>query len=226
MKANPPMNSIQQKSTELLSVFGGKYGLAGANMLTALKNTYFKAAKGEEPLNDGELMAACSVCNKYGLDPFLREVHCTRAGGRLLIMVGLDGWIRQCQSNPMYDGMDPPLYEFDESGKPMSCTTTIYRKDQSHPTSYTAFLSEWVKNSPPWQVQPRHMLYVKSLKNCIRLAFGISGLDTEDTSDFADIPMVRMPQRQALPQPVQPVSTPEDDPFSNPQEEREPGSEG
>ena len=218
------MNAIQSKSVELLSTFGAQYGLNGANMLTALKNTYFRAGKGEEPLNDGELMAACSVCKKYGLDPFLREVHATRAGGRLLIMVGLDGWIRQCQNSPQYDGMDPPSYEYDESGKLVSCTTTIYRKDQSHPTSYTAFLSEWKKNSPPWQAQERHMLFVKSLKNCIRLGFGISGLDNEDPADFSDIPMVKMPQRQALPQPVE-VSHPEDNPFESPQE-REPGMEG
>jgi hypothetical protein len=225
MKANPPMNSIQQKSTELLSTFGSQYGLSGANMLQALKSTYFRAAKGEEPLTDGELMGACAVCKKYGLDPFLREIFCTRAAGRLLLMVSIDGWLKQALTNKDYDGMESPKFEYDESGKLLSCETVIHRKDQQFATSYVAFYQEWAKNTPPWNQQPRHMLYIKSLKNCIRLAFGISGIDVDDPQDITDVQMTPAPRRQTLPQPVEPVSTAEDDPFNGETQQREPGED-
>jgi hypothetical protein len=223
------MNQVQERSVGLLAEFGKQYGLSGANMLQSLKSTYFKAGKGEEPLNDGELMAACAVCKRYGLDPFLREVFCTRAAGRLLLMVSVDGWLKQCLNSPHYDGMEAPAYDYDEKGKAISCTVTIYRKDQSHPTTYTAFMNEWYKQTPPWNQQPQHMLYIKALKNCIRIAFGISGIDMEDPQDLGEVPTYQEAPKRRLPQPAPPPvqEVPPDDPFS--QEEppmREPGEEG
>lgn len=195
-------------------------------MLLALRNTFFKAAKGEEPLSDAEIMAAASICNRYNLDPFLREVHCTRAAGRLLIMVGIDGWMRQAQSHKDYDGMDEAEYVYDGEGRIEACRVTVYRKDQSHPTSFTAYLKEWAKNSGNWQTQPHHMLFIKALKGAIRLAFGIGGIDMDDPGDFyQQEPVTYVPPRP-LPKPVQKfVPPPDDDPF-NVEGEREPGQEG
>lgn len=187
-----------RKDRSLLSVMGARYGLEPQKMLQSLRETYFKPSGNEPPLTNEEIAAALVVCHRYELDPFLREVHVTRSRGRLLTMVGLDGWLKVAKretvdGKTVYDGMGKPEFTFSEDGELESCSVTVYRKDQSNPVTGICFMSEWKKDSPTWNAQPRHMLMVKAIKLALRLAFNISGFDLEEPEEVPFVASSRGP---------------------------------
>jgi type IV secretory pathway VirB10-like protein len=87
--------------------------------------------------------------------------------------VGVDGWNNLCNRQPNYDGV-----EFIETED--SCTAIIYRKDRSHPTKITEYLSECVGNTSTWRQWPRRMLRHKAFIQAARMAFGFAGIYDED----------------------------------------------
>lgn len=207
-----------KKDTSLIAVMGARYGVEPMKLYQALRETCFKA---EPPLSNEELLAALVICRKYDMDPFLKEIHVTRSQGRLLVMVGVDGYLKTAKreigndGQSVYDGMSPPVFAYTEDGQLESCSVTVHRKDQGHPVTATCYLKEWSKGSKNWEIQPRHMLSIKAIKLALRLAFNISGFDMEEPEE---VPFVKstsaMPM--ALPQPI----------VEEAKEAREPGQEG
>ena len=94
-------------------------------------------------------------------------------------VVGIDGWARIINDNPVCDGIQ---FEQDDE----SCTCKIYRKDRSHPTVVTEYLSECQGTSEPWKKYPKRMLRHKALIQCARVAFGFSGIYDEDEARRID----------------------------------------
>lgn len=133
-----------------------------------LIDTVFKGA------NDVQLVSLLIVANQYKLNPFTKEIHAFPAkGGGITPVVGIDGWARIINDNPLTDGI-----EFEQDNE--SCTCKIYRKDRSHPTVVTEYLSECQGASEPWKRFPKRMLRHKALIQCARVAFGFSGIYDED----------------------------------------------
>ena len=92
-------------------------------------------------------------------------------------MVGVDGWARIINSNPQFDGMD-----FDQTAD--SCTCTIYRKDRSHPTKITEWMTECRRPGvKPWESHPYRMLRHKAMIQCARIAFGFGGIFDADEAE-------------------------------------------
>jgi len=69
-----------------------------AEMIETIKNTVAKDA------TDAELIMFLSVANKYGLDPFLKEVHFAKMGkgedAQATIMTGRDGYAKIAKRHP------------------------------------------------------------------------------------------------------------------------------
>lgn len=63
-------------------------------MIETIKNTVAKNA------TDAELVMFLSVANKYGLDPFLKEVHFAKMGEQATIMTGRDGYAKIAKRQP------------------------------------------------------------------------------------------------------------------------------
>ncbi|WP_308463985.1 recombinase RecT [Acinetobacter ursingii] len=106
--------------------------------------------------------------------------HFSKAkGGGITPVVGIDGWARIINDNPVCDGIQ---FEQDDE----SCTCKIYRKDRSHPTVVTEYLSECQGTSEPWKKYPKRMLRHKALIQCARVAFGFSGIYDEDEARRID----------------------------------------
>lgn len=162
-----------QKQTSALAVMAGKFNVEPAKLLETLKNTVFRNATNDE------LLALVVVSNEYGLNPLTKEIYAFPAkGGGIVPVVSIDGWIRMMNDHPQFDGID---YEFqhDEQGRLISCTSIIYRKDRSHPTRVTEYLSECRRNTEPWKMESR-MLRHKATIQGARVAFGFSGITDED----------------------------------------------
>ena len=73
-----------------------------------------KAQHGAVATN-AEIMVVSSVCAKFGLNPLVREAHAFVSGGKLQVMIGLDGWIKLANRNPDFDGYEQ-TDNFDENG--------------------------------------------------------------------------------------------------------------
>lgn len=157
----------------LSSQLATKFGMAdGSDVLTALKQTVFKGN-----VSDAQMTALLVIANQYGLNPWCREIYAypdTRNG--IVPVVGVDGWSRIINGHPQFDGVD---FEQDEA----QCTAIIYRKDRSHPTKVTEYMSECRRDMPPWKSHPMRMLRHKALIQCARLAFGFTGIYDEDEAE-------------------------------------------
>jgi len=161
-----------------------RYNCESGKLLDTLKNTVFKNATNEQ------LMALCIVADQYRLNPFTKEVYAfpDKAGG-IVPVVSIDGWLRIINDHPQYDGM-----EVQNDGE--SCTCTIYRKDRTHPTVATEYMSECARKTAPWESHPQRMLRHKAIIQCARMAFGFALKDPDEADriieaekDWAPIPM-------------------------------------
>ena len=129
---------------------------------------------------DAELAVVSGVCAKFGLNPLVREAHAFISGGKLQVMIGLDGWIKIMVRQDSYDGHEQ-VENFDDKGELISVTTKIYVKGRKYPTPHTEWMKEaFVPTSPAWKKYPFRMLAGKSLGQCIRKAFGISEILDDD----------------------------------------------
>lgn len=138
------------------------------SLYQTLKTTVFKDAK-----DDNEFAALMVVANQYGLNPFTKEIYAFAKGGKVTPIVSVDGWARLVNDNPQCDGIQ---FEQDDD----SAICKIYRKDRSHPTVVTEYLSECKMNTDPWKKYPKRMLRHKAFIQCARMAFGFSGIYDED----------------------------------------------
>jgi phage recombination protein Bet len=119
-------------------------------MLQTLRNT---VAPG---LTEPEFMLFVEMCRATGLNPATKEIWAIKAGGRLQLMTGINGFLRIANSHPEFDGME---VAFEWDGKTLvSCTVKVHRKDRKYPSVATAYMTEYAKQTPIWRTMPTVML--------------------------------------------------------------------
>jgi len=118
--------------------------------LTTLRNT---VAPG---LTDAEFNLFAEIVKSTGLNPFTKEIWAIKAGGRLQLMTGINGFLRIANSHPAFDGMEVE-HEWDEKGL-VACTVKVHRKDRKFPSVATAYMQEYRKKTPVWDSMPSVML--------------------------------------------------------------------
>ena len=132
-------------------------------MLQALRNT---VAPG---LTEPEFLLFAEMCRATGLNPATKEIWAIKAGGRLQLMTGINGFLRIANSHPEFDGME---VAFEWDGKTLvSCTVKVHRKDRKYPSVATAYMSEYGKQTPIWRTMPTVMLSKCAKSLAIREAF-------------------------------------------------------
>ena len=192
----------------------------GSDLIDTLKATAFRGQ-----VSDSQMVALLTVANQHGLNPWTKEIYAfpDKQNG-IVPVVGVDGWSRIINSHEKFDGMN-----FDQDDE--SCTCSIFRKDRSHPTTVTEFLSECKRETQPWKSHPKRMLRHKAMIQAARLAFGYGGIFDQDEAEriveattidaeTGEItgrkPEVSMPKRREAatdvqPKPTQKAARPADD---------------
>lgn len=157
------------------------------DLVNVLKATAFKGQ-----VSDAQMSALLIVANQYRLNPWTKEIYAfPDQNNGIVPVVGVDGWSRIINENPMFDGMD---FEQDDE----KCTCIIFRKDRSHPTKVTEYLSECKRGVKPWQTHPKRMLRHKAMIQCARLAFGYVGIfDQDEAERIAEVDVNARPARQS-----------------------------
>lgn len=163
-------------------------------MLNTLRNT---VAPG---LTDPEFLLFSEIVKSTGLNPVTKEVWAIKAGGRLQLMTGINGFLRIANSHPMFDGME---VEFEWDNKQLvSATAKVYRKDRRFPAVATAYMNEYGKPSPVWKTMPSVMLSKCAKSLAIREAFvqELGGLYTQEEMppEFAPPRATTIPQEALI----------------------------
>lgn len=167
-----------------LSIIAASNGVTQEEVAEVLRGMIIsgKGQHGAQATN-AEMTVVSSIFAKYDLNPFIREGHAFVSGGKLQVMIGLDGWLKIANRHPEFDGYEQ-FDNFDDKGDLVSVTTKIYVKNRRFPTPHTEYMKEaFVSTSPAWKKFPFRMLAGKSLGQCVRKAFGVSEvLDDDEAS--------------------------------------------
>lgn len=176
------ISKVEKLSQQLASRLN--LGVDGRELVETLKETAFRGQ-----VSDSQMAALLIVAEQYGLNPWTKEIYAfPDSKNGIVPVVGVDGWARIINGNSAFDGM-----EFEQDAE--SCTCKIYRKDRSHPTSVTEYMSECRRdNVQPWKTHPRRMLRHKSMIQCARIAFGFGGIYDEDEAER----IVQKPQEREI----------------------------
>jgi phage recombination protein Bet len=127
--------------------------------------------------------AFLAVAHQYGLNPLTREIYAFPAkGGGIQVILSVDGWNKLMNAHPQFDGIEFEHHR-SEKGAVEAVTARIYRKDRTRPTEVTEYLAECNTGTPPWKQYPARMLRHAAMKQCIRLAFGLTGVAPEPEAD-------------------------------------------
>lgn len=166
----PPKRSV-------LLAMASRFGMEAAAFEATVRATCGCAGATRE-----EFAAFLLVANEYGLNPVTREIYAfPKKGGGIQPIVGVDGWMRMANAHPEFDGLEVD-FQHDESGKLLSATARVHRKDRSHPVVVTEYLAECYRNTDPWKM-PHRMLRHKAAIQGIRYAFGFAGIMEPDEAE-------------------------------------------
>lgn len=135
---------------------------------------------------EADRLALATMMQSYNLNPLRKEVYPISYGGRLSIVVGVDGWRRLAHETGRYAGGEA-AYGFDSEGRVDSCTYTVLTKDGGR-FSFTCWLDEFRQGTPTWHKSPRHMLRIKAEVHCLKAAFGLAGPTEYDAEAEAAVP--------------------------------------
>lgn len=149
-----------------------------------------------------EVAMFLAVANRYGLDPFLREIWLAKDKGRLQVLTGRDSFLKIARKNPDYRGYRAEaIYEKDEFAVEYTDDgPSIMHKIQGWDRGrlVAAFSCVYVEGRPPvliirrlddykhllnkdnWKQNPEDMLLARVITASHRLAFSISGMYTPD----------------------------------------------
>jgi phage recombination protein Bet len=123
------------------------------------------------------------VAREYGLNPLVKEIYAFPSkGGGIQPIVSIDGWLRMANDHEQFDGIEHHDH-LDDSGNLVSITARLYRKDRSHPTTVTEYLTECRQGTEPWKKWPARMLRHKATIQAIRYGLGFSGIVDPDEAE-------------------------------------------
>lgn len=176
------------KKPSLVQKMADRFGVDADKLMSTLKNTAFKV-KDKEVTNE-QMMALLVVADQYGLNPFTKEIFAYPDKGGIVPVVGVDGWSRIINENPMLDGIDFRFSDETLDHKGIKChewvECVIFRKDRQHPTTVREYFSEVVRKlqyTTPWDTHPNRMHRHKALIQCARIAFGFVGIYDQDEAE-------------------------------------------
>lgn len=198
--------------------------------INVIKNS---VAKGT---TDTELKYFISVCKSVELNPLTKEIWCYKDHrNNLLVFAGRDGFLSYAQRNPNFAGIRScdvcanDIFELDiinpannihkishkDRGQLLGAYAIVYRKDGEPTISYVNF-SEYNRNVNAWKTHPAAMIKKVAETQALKLAFGMSSVQSEhefDTNAGVAVPInhqVAVEEFQAIQAEVDKITNVED----------------
>jgi phage recombination protein Bet len=180
------MSAMEAMSTRL--------GVNGDELIDSLRATVFAGCR-----NQAEFLALIVVANEYKLNPLTKEIYAFPGkGGGVVPMVSIDGWISLMNRHDQFDGIEFE-YTPDDKGGIEAIEAIIHRKDRTHPIKVIEYLEECKRNTDPWKNSPRRMLRHRALIQCVRVAFGFTGVYAPEDDGLLEGQFNSVAQTPSLP---------------------------
>ena len=200
---------VSAKKPSLLEKMAEEYSLDTLKFWEGIKATIAPTKKDGALASDAEIMTFLMVANQYKLNPFLREIYgFVGKGGKVQVIVGIDGWIKMVNRRSDYGGFDM-LHKLDEKGNLASITCRMKIRDETNPlgirtVEMTEYMSECkMPGKEPWEKWPARMLHHKAFIQAARYAFGITEFIDEDEAERYDREIDVTPGKSAFSPPQQ-----------------------
>ncbi len=186
-----PLDNVQQFFASIAT----KQDVSVQALVGVVVDRMTASKKGQAPTAK-ELIEYGSLCRQAGLNPTTSEVAPLVQGGRVSLIISVDGWIKVARSYPEFAGYK--LVPADEMVKvgvhevPKYITSQIFIKGYDFPLEWRTYYNEVAKpSSPVWQSQPNHMMQVRSLANGIKRAFGLTAYLPEEADSIREAEAVQ-----------------------------------
>lgn len=138
-------------------------------MIDTLKAQCFKCKP--DDVTDAQMAAFISIANAMDINPLQPGMLYAYPiqGGGIVPMLGPDGVYKKLSEHKEVESWETEVFPTDVTLAPTHAVTKIFRVGREKPLSFTALLSEWkTESNPNWKTRPRHMLGLRSLKQCAR----------------------------------------------------------
>lgn len=157
-------------------------------------------------IDDGNLMLFGMVCQRTGLDPFLKQIYTIKRGDKWTIQTGIDGYRLLAARTGQLAGIDDPIYDTESEANPGKASVTVWRLVAGQRCPFTA-TARWSEYKPPtdpagtWKRMPFLMLGKCAESLALRKAFPaeLSGVYTTEEMAQADAPAVVEAVTEAAP---------------------------
>jgi phage recombination protein Bet len=183
---NNKLTTVQQISTKQLTGYLDIMGLAAQ-------------------LTDKEKNQFLEISQAFGLNPFKREIYCSKYGNQMSIIVGYETYIKRAERSGMLDGWGV-ITEGKVDDKSLKAIITIYRKDRKMPFIHEVYYSEYVqlKDGNPnkfWQ-KAHTMIKKVAMAQGFRLCFNdeLGGMPytKEEIQEIEDVVYREVPEVKVI----------------------------
>jgi len=153
------------------------------HVIKVLKHTVARGA------TDAEFALFLEYCKSTKLNPFKKEIWFIKAGDRVQLMTGINGYWTIANAHPEFDGAESGMINKDgEWVKSVGDTSfigawcRIYRKDRKYPMEGEAMMADYDTGNGLWKYKPRIMIKKVAESIALRKAFSqeLNGLYTEE----------------------------------------------
>jgi hypothetical protein len=180
-------------------------GMEPSAMLDTIKAQCFKGNPAN--ISNEQLAAFVSIAAEMGVNPLLPGMLYAYPiqGGGVVPIMGPDGVYKKLMEHPEVDSWETTVYPEDVTQPPTHAVTKIWRKGRERPLQFTAILSEWkIGSNPNWNTRTRHMLSLRSLKQCARqIIHGIPG-DEDDRVIMGEVNVTPATEQPKVDRPAPP----------------------
>lgn len=97
-------------------------------------------------LADSEKKSFLQIAKAFNLNPFKREIYCSKYGSQLSIITGYEVYIKRAERSGMLDGWNVVTEGKVDDGS-LKAIITIHRKDRKHPFVHEVLYSEYVQKT-------------------------------------------------------------------------------
>ncbi|NYE57195.1 RecT family recombinase [Carboxydothermus ferrireducens] len=184
-----------------------------------VKNTVAKGA------TDDELQMFLHICQRYGLDPFRKELVFQKLGGQVTFITSRDGYLKIAMQDPNYRGLQSAVvregdeFEFIPSefqvrhkfgktrGKIQGAWAIAYHAKRNPMVAYVEFAEYVNPNSPTWKKYPSAMIQKVAEVFVLRRQFNISGVVAKEEISYEaeDETVVEIPAAKVTVEPAEPI---------------------
>lgn len=111
-----------------------------------------------------------SICQSFGLNPFLRQIYGIPFGDKFNIIVGYEVYLQRAENSGQLAGWRSWT---EGEGKQMKGCIEITRRDWAAPFYHEVYLAEYDQNNQMWKSKPMTMIKKVAIAQGFRMAFPV-----------------------------------------------------